>query len=95
MVIIRTFHLIWKVIQEEASLTNRHIEKVELGVLKARIETAKTIILLDKATYESQNVQRLLDDLTLRVKETTDNVDVRLADVKNGNQKMLDQIGED
>ena len=94
VVIARTFHLVFKVIAEESDFTNRHIEKSELGILKARIETAKTLILLDKATYETQNIQRLLDSLDLRIKETNQNVDNALNDLDKDFNNTFNNIGE-
>ncbi len=93
-VIIRTFLLTCKVIAEEASFTNEHIKKVDLGVLKARIETAKTLILLDKVTYETENVQRLLDSLDLRIKETNQKVDDALGDLDKDFNNTINEIGE-
>ena len=94
VVIARTFYLVFKVIAEESDFTNRHIEKADLGILKARIETAKTLILLDKAIYETQNVQRLLDSLDLRIKETNQNVDDALHDLDKDFNNTLNNIGE-
>jgi hypothetical protein len=94
VLIARTFYLVFKVIAEEASFTNRHIEKADLGVLKARIETAKTLILLDKATYETENVQRLLDSLDSRIQETNQNVDGALNDLDKDFDNTLNNIGE-
>ena len=94
VVIARTFYLVFKVISEESDFTNRHIEKADLGILKSRIETAKTLILLDKAIYETQNVQRLLDSLDLRIKETNQNVDDALNDLNKDFNNTLNNIGE-
>ncbi len=94
VVIARTFYIVFKVIAEESDFTNRHIEKADLGILKGRIETAKTLILLDKAIYETQNVQRLLDSLDLRIKETNQNVDDALNDLDKDFNNTLNNIGE-
>lgn len=94
VVITRTFYLVFKVVSEESDLTNRHIEKADLGILKARIETAKTLILLDKATYETQNVQQLLDSLDLRMRDSNTKIDNSINDLNEAYNDMLDEIGE-
>lgn len=67
LLIARTFHLVWKVLSEEAKLTNKAIEKLELGVVKARVESMQTLISLDKTMYQTEQyerlIQRLRDDL--------------------------------
>ena len=94
VVIARTFQLIWQVAKEEARLTNRHIEKRDLGILTARIESSKTLVLLDKATYETENVDRMLQTLSERMTDTTDKIDSTLSEVDSEFKAMLKEIGD-
>ena len=66
VMIVRTFYLIWKVTTNELNLTHKAILKASMGVLKARIESAQTLILLDKVIYETAHIDRLIS----RHKET-------------------------
>ena len=93
IVIARTFHLVWLVAAEEARLTNRHIEKLDSGILKARIESCKTLVLLDEAVYETENVDRMLRTLSQRMKETSLNIDSSIAELDSEFKTMLEKIG--
>lgn len=93
VVIARTFQLIWRVASEEARLTNRHIEKLYSGILKARIESCKTLVLLDEAVYETENVDRMLRTLSQRMKETSGDIDSSIAEVDSEFKAMLEKIG--
>lgn len=52
ILIARTCNLIWKEIREEIELTNKALTKYEMGVLKNRIESMQTLILLDKTMHQ-------------------------------------------
>lgn len=93
VVIARTFHLVWLVTAEETMLTNRHVEKLDLGVLKARVESCKTLVLLEEAVYETENVDRMLQTLSKRMKESSENMDVSIAEVDSEFKSMLEKIG--
>ena len=93
IVIARTFHLVWLVAAEEARLTNRHIEKLDSGILKARLESCKTLVLLDEAVYETENVDRMLRTLSQRMKETSLNIDSSIAELDSEFKTMLEKIG--
>lgn len=93
IIIARTFHLVWLVAAEEARLTNRHLEKLDSGILKARIESCKTLILLDEAVYETENVDRMLHILSKRMDETSATITSSLAEVDSEFKSMLEKIG--
>ena len=93
IVIVRTFHLVWLVVAEEARLTNRHIETLDSGILKARIESCKTLILLDEAVYETENVDRILRILSQRMKNMSLNIDSSMDEVDSEFKAMLENIG--
>lgn len=63
LLIARTVHLVWKVLAEELSLTNKAITKEAMGVVKNRIEAMQTLILLDKTMYMTEQYDRLIRDL--------------------------------
>lgn len=92
-VIARTFQLVWQIIAEETKLTNRYIEKLDAGILKARIESCKTLVLLDQAVYETDNVERMLHVLSKRTKDTSENIDSILSEVDSEFKSMLKKIG--
>ena len=93
VVIARTFQYFWRVIAEEAKLTNRYIEKLDAGILKSRIESCKTLVLLDQAVYETDNVERMLRALSERTKDTSENIDSILSEVNSEFKSMLKKIG--
>ena len=93
VVIARTFQLIWQVTSEEAKVTSRYIEKLDAGILKARIESCKTLVLLDRAVYETDNVERMVRALSERTKHTSENIDLILSDVNSEFKLMLKKIG--
>lgn len=69
ILIARVCNLVWKEIVAEASLTNRHMEKMEAGVLKARLASMKTLVLLDQAMYETANYDRIIRESRRRVED--------------------------
>lgn len=93
VVIARTFHLVWLVTAEETMLTNRHIEKLDFGVLKARVESCKTLVLLEDTVYETENVDRMLHTLSKRMKKSSENMDASIAEVDSEFKSMLEKIG--
>lgn len=83
LLIARTFHLIWKVTVEELSLTNKAITKEAMGVVKARIETMQTLILLDKTIYETNQYNQLIKNLNASIKECSEDELKKMDDFKN------------
>lgn len=67
VVIARTCQLVWRVVDAETKLTNEHIRKLDLMALKARIESSKTLVLLDELLYETDSLNVLTEQLTARV----------------------------
>lgn len=94
VVIARTFQLVWKVIDEETKLTNRHIEKLEAGVLRARIESSKTLVLLDELLYETENLDALTRELTSRMEHSASKRRVAVENLK-AEATALEQVLED
>lgn len=93
VVIARTFHLVWLVTAEETMLTNRHIEKLDSGIIKARVESCKTLVLLEESIYETENVDRMLRTLSKRMKESSENIDASVAEVDSEFKSMLEKVG--
>lgn len=83
LLIARTFHLIWKVTVEELSLTNKAITKEAMGVVKARIETMQTLILLDKTIYETNQYNQLIKNLNASVKKCSEDELKKMVNFKN------------
>lgn len=94
VVIARTFQLMWKVIDEETKLTNNHILKLDEQILRARIESSKTLVLLDELLYETDNLNRLTDELSKRMASSARTRRGRLTELKEEASK-LDSILED
>ena len=63
LLIVRTVHLVWKVLAEELSLTNKAITKEAMGVVKNRVEIMQNLILLDKTMYMTEQYDRLIENL--------------------------------
>ena len=70
VVVARTAQLVWKVVEEETKLTNRHIEALDARLLRARIESSKTLVLLDELLYETENLDALTSELGKRVRKS-------------------------
>lgn len=70
--VARTFYFVWKVTNEELSLTNKALTKEAMGVVKNRIETMQTLILLDQAMYETKHYDRLIENLLHRMNQETE-----------------------
>ena len=74
--IARTFYLVCKVTNEELSLTNKASTKVAMGVVKNRIETMQTLILLDQVMYETRQYDHLIENLLHRMNQETEKVKI-------------------
>lgn len=94
VVIARTFQLMWKDIDEETKLTNNHILKLDEQILRARIESSKTLVLLDELLYETDNLNRLTDELSKRMASSARTRRGMLTELKEEASK-LDSILED
>lgn len=94
VVIARTCQLVWKVVEAETKLTNEHIRKLDLLVLKERIESSRTLVLMDELLYETDSLNALVERLTVRVDHS-----VKLNAAQDANLKSvaakLDAILED
>jgi hypothetical protein len=58
--ILRVIKLALDVISEEINITQKAIVKVNMGVLKNKLELKKTLILLDKTVYYTSEINRLI-----------------------------------
>ena len=94
VVIVRTFHLVWTVVDEETKLTNRHIEKLDAGILRTRIESSKTLALLDELLYETENLDALTRELSSRIKQSCASREAILTEL-DSKMAMVDRILED
>ncbi len=94
VVVARTFQLIWKVIDEETKLTNNHILKLDEQILRARIESSRTLVLLDELLYETDNLNKLTGELSKRMAASTRLRHDKLSELKE-EASRLDTILED
>ena len=69
ILVARTFYLVWKVVTDEMKLTNMAIEKLDIGIMRSRIESMQTLILLDKTIYMTSQYERLISESKQRVEE--------------------------
>ena len=74
VVIIRTCQLGWQFVAEEAKLTNRHIEKLDAGILKARLESLSTMKAEERAIHETKKSERMLKTLSERATGTLEEI---------------------
>lgn len=63
VMIMRTVQLVWKVLKHEIELNHQSIRKVNLGVLKNKLETAETLILLDETIYYTKQIDQLIANM--------------------------------
>jgi len=84
----------WKVIDEETKLTNNHILKLDEHILRARIESSKTLVLLDELLYETDNLNQLTDELSKRITASTRMRHDKLSELMK-EASNLDSILED
>lgn len=61
--IIRIVHLSWNAVKAEIKINHDSIEKIDLGVIKNKYETAQTLILLDDAIYYTKEFDILIADM--------------------------------
>ena len=94
VVIARTLQLMWKVIDEETKRTNNHILKLDEQILRARIESSKTLVLLDELLYETDNLNQLTVELSKRIRASAQMRHDKLSELKEEASK-LDSILED
>lgn len=94
VVIARTVQLLWKVVDEETKLTNDHILKLDSQILRARIESSKTLVLLDELLYETDNLDSVVEELKDRVEVSRRSREVSLATLDEASAN-LDKILED
>ena len=94
VVIARTVQLVWKVIDEETKLTNDHIWKLDLQILRARIESSKMWIILDELLYETDNLDSMVGELKNRVEASRHSREVSLTSLDEVSAN-LDKIMED
>lgn len=71
ILIARTCNLVWNVVSEELKMTNRAMGKAEMGVIKARVESLNTLILLDKTIYETAHYDRLIAKYQEHIRKMT------------------------
>lgn len=94
VVIARTFQLTWKVVGEATQITNNHILKLDEQILRARIESSQTLVLLDGLLYETDNLNQLTDELSRRMAASDRERKDQLSELKEKTSK-LDAILED
>lgn len=94
VVIARTFQLTWKVVGEATQIINNHILKLDEQILRARIESSQTLVLLDGLLYETDNLNQLTDELSRRMAASDRERKDQLSELKEKTSK-LDAILED
>lgn len=92
--IVRTFQLAWTVTGEATKLTNNHVLKLDLQIFRTRIESAKTLVLLDELFHETDNLELVADELRKRVKASEAACQAKASELK-AESSRLDAILED
>lgn len=92
--VIRIMMLAWKVIKENNEINHRAMIKSELTVLKSKYETLETVVMLNKAIYYTNQIDKfiveqkhLINDNIETLKEERDN---NIAILRN----QLDELKE-
>ena len=88
IMILRTVKLVWNIVRDEINLTHKAIVKANVGVLKNQYEMLNTLILLDEAIYYTEQMDRLLIELTIDFTKTNE---LRKSDINEGLNE-LDQL---
>lgn len=60
IMITRTIKLVWNVVKDEIGINNKAKEKVNLSIVKNKLETMETLILLEDAIYYTNNIDKLI-----------------------------------
>ena len=92
LLIARTFYLIWQVTNEELSLTNKALTKEAMGVVKNRIETIQTLILLDKTIYETNQYNRLIENINSSIEHNIEREQQQMGEYKTRINNAKDRI---
>lgn len=92
VMIIRTIKLVWKVVKDEANINNKVKEKVNLSVLKNKLETMDTLILLNDAVYYTTQIDKLIVESNNTFKNKFDKRQKYLSDSFEDIDDMLDQL---
>ncbi len=80
LLIARTFYLVWQELKRELMKTNKALLKNQMGVVKNRVETMQTLILLDKTMYMTEQYDRLIRNLRDDLHERQEGDDESQAD---------------
>lgn len=60
VMIIRTIHLVWKVIKSEVEISHKAIEKLGLSTLQNKYKTLETLLLLDESIYYTKEIDKII-----------------------------------
>jgi hypothetical protein len=58
--ILRAMQLVWSVARDDSRLTNKAIVKTQMSSIRSKLETARTLILLDKSVYYTKEIDRII-----------------------------------
>lgn len=73
IMIARTIYLVWSVLKEEASLTNKAIEKLDMGIVRASVQSLQTLKLLDETIYRTEQFDRIVAESINRIHNDSEN----------------------
>lgn len=92
VMIIRTVHLVWKVMKHEIDVNHKSIKKMNMGILRNKIETAQTLILLDEAIYYTEQIDRLIENMKLEFDQINHKRQVNLHNQFSELDAMLEEL---
>jgi len=72
ILITRTCYLVWKVMEGEMRMTNNAVWKLEASVVKNRVESMQTLVLLDRTMYEMNQYDIFIERVRNQTRETLD-----------------------
>lgn len=92
VMITRTVNLVWNVVKDEADISNKAKEKVNLSVVKNKFETMETLILLENSMYYTRNMDKLILESKDRFNQKLTNRKVFLSNSFNDMDDMLNEL---
>lgn len=92
VMIMRTIHLVWKVVKHEIELNHQAIRKFNMGVLKNKLETAETLILLDETIYYTKQIDQLIVNMKQEFDQINSNRQKNLTHQFSDLDAMLEEL---
>jgi hypothetical protein len=92
--ILRIVTLAWKVCKDEINKSNLALEKVNMSVLKNKLQTMDTLLLLDESIYYTKQIDRIIAEMKTEFDEINDNRNENIIEGFDELEQMMAQLKE-